>query len=50
MIGQHITLEGDQVSTDSVIVPEYTLDYEGSDWPSSDIAFWHWVYNHYEVI
>jgi hypothetical protein len=48
MIGEHITLEGDTVTREHDIVPEYTLEYVDADWPASDVAFWHWLYNHFE--
>lgn len=49
MLGTHIELEGDKVTELHVIVPEYVLEYEDSDWPESDIAFWHWFYNHFST-
>ena len=48
MIGEHITLDGDTVTTEYEIVPEYVLEYDDSEWPHSGIDFWHWVYNHFE--
>ena len=48
MIAEHITLEGNQVSIEHSIVPEYVLEYHDEDWPMSDIAFWHWLYHHFE--
>ena len=48
MLAERITMEGDTVSVEHEIVPEYTLEYVASDWPHSDIAFWHWLYYHFD--
>lgn len=48
MIGEHITLDGEEITVEHELVPEYVLEYEDSDWPYSDVAFWHWLYNHFE--
>ena len=46
--GAHIEMEGENTITQPVLVPDYTLEYSDDEWPSSDIAFWHWVYNHFD--
>jgi hypothetical protein len=47
-IGHHIELEGDTTTTQPVIVPDYILEYSDSEWPNSDIGFWHWMMNHFD--
>ena len=49
MLAEHIVMQGEQVFTEHSIIPEYVLEYCDEDWPMSDVAFWHWLYYHFDL-